>query len=109
MEMHQATNEHTHTGKPGGSMTYRYKNLVDDIKLAVWDKAETIDNYDPNVWRRDAHGHVIRYDEHGRRTDYGWQVDRIVPYSQGGSSMIENLRPLWWKYRENEPGGSAWH
>lgn len=54
-----------------------------------------IPGYDPNVWRRDAFGHPIRFSDYGDRSSlYGWEQDHILPKALGGSDALDNLRPL---------------
>ena len=64
----------------------------------VWLKGDPIPGYDPRVWRRDAFGNVILFSARGdRRSEYGWEIDHIVPLSRGGNDHITNLRPLHWR------------
>ncbi len=63
----------------------------------VWEKGKIISGHDANVWRHDAYGHVIKYDQHGQLTEYGWEVDHITPVAKNGDDDIGNLRPLYWQ------------
>ena len=67
-------------------------------KSAVWNKADTVANNDPKVYRKDQCGAWIRWADYGdRKSEYGWEVDHITPQSQGGSDAPSNLRALQWQ------------
>lgn len=61
---------------------------------AIWRKASaTADN--PNVARKDVAGAWIKRSEYGNQdSEYGWEVDHIIPKSKGGKTELDNLRPL---------------
>lgn len=70
-------------------------SLSEEKVQKVWEKAETVDGNDPNVWRKDQCGGWIGRNLYGNReSEYGWEVDHINP--QGGDDL-SNLRPLQWK------------
>ena len=75
-------------------------------KLAVWSKGAVIVGRNSGIWRRDEYGNAIRYGDYGNRnSDYGWEIDHIVPVASGGSDALINLRPLHW--RTNATRGRA--
>lgn len=63
----------------------------------VWEKGAPIKGKNPDDWRKDATGNIIRRSSYGTRGDYGWEIDHKVPRSQGGSNDIRNLQPLHWE------------
>ena len=62
----------------------------EELKIAAWHNATAIGNgYDMRI---DCDGRYIRWTEYGLRTNYGWQVDHIVPRAQGGPDTPSNVR-----------------
>jgi 5-methylcytosine-specific restriction endonuclease McrA len=67
-----------------------------DIENA-WERAQTIRGRNPDTWRRDEAGNIIRYGSYGTTGEYGWEIDHRKPVSRGGSEDPRNLRALHWQ------------
>lgn len=65
---------------------------------AVWQKGQIIFGQDPNNYRRDTCGALMKKSEYGNTNSvYGWEIDHIKPSSLGGSDALYNLQPLQWE------------
>jgi hypothetical protein len=72
----------------------------------VWQKGITVPKYDPRLIRKDLCGAWIRWDQYGnRKSQYGWEIDHVVPSSQNGSDSLSNLRPLQWQNNASRQDG----
>ena len=70
----------------------------EEILRRVWDKGEAASNVDPDIWRKDACGAWMRRDFYGdEESQFGWEIDCVVPESEGGPRDLSNLRPLQWE------------
>ncbi len=69
----------------------------------VWDKGKPVRGKNPESWRRDDKGNLIRHGSFGTTGQYGWEKDHKNPKSKGGTDSLRNLRPLHWK--ENRKKG----
>jgi hypothetical protein len=66
-------------------------------KLAAWDKASPIEGRDPREIRIDFEGRIIRWDEYGKQSSCGWEIDHIHEVALGGSDEFSNLRARHWQ------------
>jgi len=77
--------------------------VTPELKLAVWQKARTVEGYDPNMFRKDACGAWISWNQYGVSDNlYGWEIDHICPvsileklgYTEEEIWHIDNLRAV---------------
>ena len=73
----------------------------------VWEKGELI-GYDPEDGeevRTDAYGSPMKRGHYGRTdSDYGWEIDHIIPVKLGGTDDLRNLQPLQWENNRRKSG-----
>ena len=74
---------------------------------AVWAKASAVPGYDMNVSRKDVCGAWIAWRDYGNRdSQYGWEVDHVLPVAKGGTDKLSNLRPLHWQNNARKSDGA---
>lgn len=67
-------------------------------KEAIWEKGTPVESLDPDEYRMDAAGALIRRDACNQKHRFGWRIDGIVPAN--GDVDLALLRPLFWKNHE---------
>lgn len=72
-------------------------NFSDEKIEQVWNKAQTVNDYDKSKYRKDCCGAWIVRDKYGLEEDYGWEIDHVYPESKGGTDDLINLRPMQWE------------
>ena len=89
---------------------YPFKNASEQTKSLVWNKGQIISGLDPRVWRRDSCGHKMKYGDHGNTSsNFGWEIDHILPSSKGGSDTLDNLQPLYWENNRRKGDTYPWY
>lgn len=89
---------------------YPFKDADEATKVIVWTKGTEIPDRDPNVWRLDICGNVMKYSEHGNTNSRnGWEIDHKKPLAKGGPDRIDNLQPLQWKNNRDKGNTYPWN
>jgi len=87
---------------------YPFLDIDPVMMLNIWNKGVIVDGYDPARFRKDICGCWMRFEDHALETDYGWEVDHILPRSMRGMSYIANLQPLWWRNNRRKGDSYPW-
>ena len=76
----------------------------DKQKQEAWEMALPINGLDCNVWRTDPCGALIHRNHFGLKTEFGWNIDHIIPKSLCPSNDYDaipnNRRAMHWENNE---------
>ena len=70
---------------------------IDDLVHLVWARGKDVEGRDRRVWRYDDCYALICFNDYGKQSEYGWEIDHIIPRAKGGNDDISNLQPLQWE------------
>lgn len=85
-------------------------NITEELKKQVWTHGQVVKGYAPDEVRKDACGAFMIYNDYGKQSLYGWQIDHICPasilrelgYSEDVIDDVQNLRPMQWQNNESK-------
>ena len=73
---------------------------------AVWRKGTPEPGWPDR--RRDACRASMQRTLYGKIVARGWEIDRIVPVSRGGTDRLDNLQPLQWENNRHKADSTNW-
>lgn len=80
------------------------------VILSVWSKGSVVPGQSPAMWRTDLCGALMRYSDYGNiYSQYGWEVDHILPVARGGGDELSNLQPLQWANNRQKGDTFPWY
>lgn len=62
----------------------------------TWIQGTYMEGFDPEVWRFDKDGRLMKKSEYGRKSYFGWKIFCVPGIYTGGASLL-NLFPKHWR------------
>lgn len=69
----------------------------------IWEKAQVIENMDPDLYRLDHCGALIKKEllcAKRQPLSMVWEIDLIKPKKQGGKEELSNMQALQWENKK---------
>ncbi len=72
---------------------------MQDPQVVAWNNAQVVDPINERLgFRKDTCGAWVRRDDFQNfNSDFGWDIDYVVPKAKGGTDAPTNVRPLHWR------------
>ncbi len=81
-------------------MAIEYNDI--EFRKKVWERGVPVEEYDPQIIRKDAAGAWIIFDRYKKDDPFGWEIDHVFPRKLLAEQQIDealwdniqNLRPM---------------
>lgn len=71
--------------------------MYDQLEVEwTWIKGRDVEGFDPDVWRLDSEGRLMKFSEIGKHSEFGWKVHQL-PTIYTGSIGLLGLVPRHWR------------
>lgn len=105
-ELHLQTRKKVSDPKPNKAEVKKIIRLTEGQEKFVWEKAEPVSGTNQAIYRRDVAGAIIKINEFGLESEFGWVYDLIDPV--GEYDDVNNIMAIHWanakvKRKANEP------
>jgi len=77
----------------------------EELKIKIWKRLRTVKDKDPNKFRLDPAGALVEWDEYGKFSPNGWQVDHAFPKKKLEENGVKE--ELWDDIVDLRPFNSA--
>ena len=81
-------------------------NISEEKRMRIWENCTTVEGYDSSKYRKDTCGAWIAWNNYGKESDYGWEIDHTFPEALGGTDHSDNSRAMHWKNNRSKGDNS---
>lgn len=92
----------------GFSTDTKGKTFDQLIVDTIWSKAIILHENLKDIARTDKCKIPISKIDYCATTEFGWEIDHIIPVSKGGTDDMDNLQPLHWKNNRKKGNNINW-
>lgn len=90
-----------------GKIDLRHIKLSESEEKFVWEKADVVSATNPAIFRKDVAGAIVKYNELGLESEFGWVYGLIDP--EGEVDDVNNVVALHWKNAKiRRKAGEVW-
>lgn len=71
----------------------------EEEKSTIWyQTTKPLSSYSHSLYAIDKTGNEIHYIQYGNTdSEFGWEIDHIIPVVLGGKTVFSNLRAIHWR------------